>query len=493
MRRLAAIGLGLVAVIAFAAAVPAGGEDGERYLVRAVFDNGSFIVPGEDVRIAGANAGTVESVDVSMPGEVVSRTQGEEEQDGKAIVVLDITDPGFQDFRTDATCILRPQSLIGERYVACRPTRPRPPGSPQAPPLEQVPDGEAGEGQYLLPLENNGKTVDIDLVQNVMRFPTRERLRLILNDLGAGFAARGDELAEIVRRADPTLRDGDRVLAILARQRRQLADLASDSERILAPLSRERDHVAGFIENAGETAAATAERRADLELALARFPGFLRELRRTLGKFQGFSEAALPVASALGRAAPSLTDATQTLGPFADASTVAVTSLGDAAEPTGPKLAAADPIIRRARDLARTAERPSKDLAALLSSTKRTEGFERLMDLIYNTTGSVNGFDDAGHFLRTTLIATNCVDYSIGWASGCDARFEGAAGKGPPIFNFPLITDEGPPSDEPDAAEPAADEPATRSKRAPSGGVDPEVARPSARSIRDLLDLLVGR
>ena len=105
-----------------------------------------------------------------------------------------------------------------------------------------------------------------------MRMPIRERLRLILNDLGAGFAARGEDIAEIVRRADPTLRDGDRVLAILAHQRQQLADLASNSERILAPLARERDHVAGFIDNAGATAAATAERRADLEQALARFP-----------------------------------------------------------------------------------------------------------------------------------------------------------------------------------------------------------------------------
>ena len=139
----------------------------------------------------------------------------------------------------------------------------------------------------------------------------------------------------------------------------------------------------------------------------------------------------------LGRAAPSLTDATRTLSPFADASTVAVTSLGDAADASGAKLAAADPIIRKSRDLARTAQRPTTDLAALLTSTKRTKGFERLMDLIYNTTGSVNGFDDAGHFLRTALIATNCVDYSIGWASGCDARFEGAAGQGAADHQLP--------------------------------------------------------
>ena len=443
MRRLLAVGIGLLAIGAFVAAGPTGSEDDDQYLVRAVFDNGSFIVPGEDVRIAGANAGVVDSIDVSLPGEQVSDTPGEEDQDGKAVVVLNITDPAFQDFRRDASCILRPQSLIGERYVACRPSRPRPIEDPQPPPLERIPDGEPGAGQYLLPLENNGKTVDIDLVTNVMRMPTRERLRLILNDLGATFAARGDEIAEIVRRADPTLRDGDRVLAILAHQRRQLADLATNSERILAPLSRERDHVAGFIDNAGETAAATAERRADLEQALARFPGFLRELRGTMAKFQGFSNAALPVAAELGRAAPSLTDATRALSPFAKASTVGLTSLGDAAEASGPKFAAADPIVRKARDLAQAGERPTTDLAALLSSTRRTKGFEGLMDLIYNTTGSVNGFDDAGHFLRTSLVATNCVDYSVGWASGCDARFEAGAGKGPPIANFPLITGDG--------------------------------------------------
>ena len=112
---------------------PAGGEDGDEYLVRAVFDNGSFIVPGEDVRIAGANAGVVDSVDVSLPGEVVSRdarrARAGRQGDRRA---ARSPSPAFQDFRADASCILRPQSLIGERYVACRPSRPRPPEGPAA-------------------------------------------------------------------------------------------------------------------------------------------------------------------------------------------------------------------------------------------------------------------------------------------------------------------------------------------------------------------------
>ena len=49
--------------------------------------------------------------------------------------MLDIDKAGFQDFRQDATCQIRPQSLIGEKFVDCRPTLPRAPGSEPPPEL----------------------------------------------------------------------------------------------------------------------------------------------------------------------------------------------------------------------------------------------------------------------------------------------------------------------------------------------------------------------
>ena len=39
----------------------------------------------------------------------------------KAIVTAKITQPGFTSFRKDASCAIRPQSLIGEYYVDCQP------------------------------------------------------------------------------------------------------------------------------------------------------------------------------------------------------------------------------------------------------------------------------------------------------------------------------------------------------------------------------------
>ncbi|MDP9228218.1 MAG: MlaD family protein, partial [Actinomycetota bacterium] len=211
MRRLLVIAVALVAA-GLLIALPAIGADDGPYKIRAVFDNGGFIVNGEEVRVAGARVGQVDSVDVSDEDEIVSLEGGEHAVPGKAVVVLAIEDDGFKDFREDASCTIRPQSLIGEKFVDCTPTNPRAPGSEPPPELEQIPDGEPGEGQRLLPLENNGTSVDLDLIQNIQRAPFRDRFRLILNDLGAGLAARGDDLGEVVDRANPALRQTNRVL-----------------------------------------------------------------------------------------------------------------------------------------------------------------------------------------------------------------------------------------------------------------------------------------
>ena len=180
----------------------AGDDDGGGYKVRAIFDNAGFVIPGEDVKVAGVKVGKIDSLDVT--------------EDNKAAVVLDITDPGYQDFRNDAECTVRPQSLIGEQFVdASRPSRGRP--APEPPPkLKQIKDGP-GKGQYLLPVENTSKPVDLDLIDNIMRepvpaaaldHPQRARRRR------SPAAAR--TCSEVIRRADPALKEVDKVLKILA-------------------------------------------------------------------------------------------------------------------------------------------------------------------------------------------------------------------------------------------------------------------------------------
>ena len=177
------------------------------------------MIPGEDVKIAGVKVGKVEALDVT--------------DDFKAAIVLEITEPGYQDFRRDASCIVRPQNLIGERFVECKPTQVRSANSEAPPELDVIEDGP-GEGEYLLPVENTSQTVDIDLIGNTMRAPERERLSLILNEFGTAVAGRGRDLNEVIRRANPALRETDKVLEILANQNTVLEQLAVNSDTVLA-------------------------------------------------------------------------------------------------------------------------------------------------------------------------------------------------------------------------------------------------------------------
>jgi phospholipid/cholesterol/gamma-HCH transport system substrate-binding protein len=431
VRRIATIAAAVL-VVSLLIALPGatGAGSGGTYEIRAFFDNGAFVVSGEEVRVAGATVGTVKSVDVSDDDEIVSLEGGPHPVPGKAVVVLNIEDEGFKDFKQDASCTIRPQSLIGERYVDCTPTEPFAPGAAEKEELEEIPDGEEGEGQRLLPLENNGTTVDLDLIQNIQRVPYRDRFRLILNDLGAGLAARGDDLGEVIDRANPALRETDRVLNILALQNRQLASLASNGDAVLEPLARNRTSITGFLRNAAVAGDATAERGTDLEAGLEKFPETLRQVRQTMTELKEFADQGTPLFADLKDSGANISKATQELAPFARAGLPALTSLGDAAQAAGPKLAASDPLLTDLASTASAAVPVGNSLSSLLDTFIRTKGFEALGDFIYNTTANTNGFDSFGHFLRLNVQVTNCIDVSSFLLQGCEAFFQQLSGGG---------------------------------------------------------------
>ncbi len=426
MRKAIVIGALVAAAVAVVVLIASGSGGSGDYVVRAIFDNGGFMVKGEQVRVAGANVGEIESVGVTLPGEIDAYDKNGKEKSvsGKAVIAMKITDPGFQDFRSDASCLIRPQSLIGEKFVDCRPTVPRAPGSPPAPALKKVPSGQPGAGQYLLPLGSNSTSVDPDLINDINKLPYAQRFRLIFNELGAGLAGRGADIEAAVRQANPALRDIVRLIGILNDQRDQLTQLASDSEQILGPLSRERAHVAGFFTNSGAAAQASAERGADLEASLRKFPAFLREFRTTMHSLQGFSEAATPTFAALGKAAPSFSEATRLLTPFSAASTVSLKSLGVNGEKSGPTFQRTDPLVIKVRDLARSGAKPTTQLAEFFESTRETKGFDGLVDLIYDATAANNAFDKYGHYTRLLTTLTNCLEYELE-ESGCSSKFTG--------------------------------------------------------------------
>ena len=170
---------------------------------------------------------------------------------------------------------------------------------PQLPQIKRGP----GTGSHYLPVTRTTSPVDADIVQDIYQQPIAQRFSLILNELGTGLAARGSDLNAVIHRANPALGYTDQVLKILARQNRQLAQLATDSDKVLAPLAKVKSQIAGFVTHANTTSVASAARARDISRSFQLFPQFLRQLRPLMVSLGNLADQGTPLMASLGQSA----------------------------------------------------------------------------------------------------------------------------------------------------------------------------------------------
>ena len=389
------------------------GPEGKSYKI--MFDNAFGLTKGGDFRVGGVTAG--KTTDFS-----VSKKKGESP---KAVVTAEVTKPGFGDFRTDASCEIRPQSLIGEYYVDCQPGKSE----------ERLKDGGT------VPVEQTSSTIPTDIVNDIMRRPYRERFRLLVTELGTGLAGRPDDLQEVLRRAHPGLRETSKVLRILGDQNQVIQDFITDSDTVVNELEKNKRDVVRFIEEAGDTAEISATRRKELREQFQRFPEFLDELRPTMARLGELADEQIPLLADLHDAAPDLDTFFTRLGPFAEASRPAVRSLGEAGDVGRRVFRKGKQEIRELRRLAVNAPPFAKPLRQFLQTSddrRRAiendvraknsappapdptaisgEGGFTAMEAIWNyfywQTLSINMLDDDAHMLRASLTAVpDCIEF----------------------------------------------------------------------------------
>ena len=231
----------------------------------------------------------------------------------------------------------------------------------------------------------------------------------------------------MVRRANPTLREFDAVLKILASENHVLTNLAVEGDRALAPITADREKVANFIVQSNTVAGAAAKQRAALAKGLGDFPAFLQQLGPAMKRIGAFSEQTTPTFTELGIAAPGINELFRSLGPFATSSTTYFKSLGKSAKTVGPALSSLEPLLGKLETLGTAAKPFSANFAQLLSSVRSTGGLERLLDLIFLSAGATNGYDSLGHFLRGEGVVTPCTTYSVTPAAACSAKLSATA------------------------------------------------------------------
>jgi ABC-type transporter Mla subunit MlaD len=327
-----------------------------------------------------------------------------------------VTDPRFAPFHADATCAIRPQSLIGEEYVDCLP------GTAGGAPLARIRSGP-GSGSYYLPVTRTSSPIDSDIVQDISTEPVRQSLALIIDEFGTGLAARGSDLNAVIRRANPALGDTDKVLQILDRQNHVLAQLATDSDTVLAPLVRERRQISGFVTQANTTAVASAARAHDISETFRLFPGYLRQLRPLMADLGTLADQGTPLMTDLGQSASALGKQFANLTPFAAKARTALINLGASAQQSQPSLVGTLPLAQRLGRLGNAGAPAASNLQKLTASLRDTGGIQQLMQLLFNGAAASNGFDSLGHFVRDEPLDSSCTNYATSAIPGCSANF----------------------------------------------------------------------
>jgi ABC-type transporter Mla subunit MlaD len=392
----------------------ASGQGSEGTTYRIIFDNAFGLTKGGDFRVGGVNAGQTTGFDVEK----------EKGETPKAVVIAEVNKPGFGDFRKDASCEIRPQSLIGEYYVDCQPGKSE----------QRLEDGGT------VPVEQTSSTIPTDIINNIMRRPYRERFRLLITELGTGLAGRPDDLQEVLRRAHPGLRETSRVLRILGDQNRIIKDFITDSDTVVQELERNKRNVVRWVREAGDAAEISATRRNELRAQFQRFPTFLDELRPTMVRLGELADEQTPLLADLERAAPDLDTFFTRLGPFAEASRPAVRSLGEMGEVGTQAFREGRQEIRELRELSKNAPpfaKPLRQFLQTIDDRKRAiendvraketappapdptaipdeggfTGMEAVWNYFFWQTLSINLLDDDAHMLRASLTAVpECIE-----------------------------------------------------------------------------------
>jgi phospholipid/cholesterol/gamma-HCH transport system substrate-binding protein len=403
MRRLAAIGVVLAVIVFAALTLGAGGGKSSGGDYKIELDNAFGLVQGADLKVAGVRAGKIKNMKVDL------KTK-------KAIVSFQVIPGEFNTLREDVFCESRPQSLIGEYFIDCNPGV-----------------GKALKKGSTIPVTKTASTIPPDLVGNILRLPYRQRLRIIISELGSAVAGRDSDLNETLRRAVPALRETDNLLAVLAEQNRVIADLTTNADTVVTALADNRANVGRWVTEAKNAAAASAERSSDIQGSFQRLPGFLEELRPTMVSLGRVADEQTPALQDLNASRKQLTRFFNDLGPFADASRPSIRSLGEASVVGDQAGKSAKPTIQLLKNFAAQAPEVGKNLSIILNdlddphravehdpraaaATGRPApagwtGLEALLQYVFNQEQSTNVFDKNAYILKVALFGGDCAPY----------------------------------------------------------------------------------
>jgi phospholipid/cholesterol/gamma-HCH transport system substrate-binding protein len=361
--------------------------------INVELDNAQAVTPGQGqtAQVAGVQIGDI--ADVKLDG-------------GRALVGLDIK-PQYADLiHRDARALLRPRTGLKDMYVQIFPGKDGPP----------VKEG------FTIPVQSSLTDVDLDEILSVLDARTRDYVTLLANGAGEGLHGRGNDLARVLKRYGPTVRDLGRVNHAVAQERIALRRLVTSLAQVNGTLARRPRDLTRLVSTASTTLRAFASEDRGLRGAVTELAPTLQQATRTLRAVAPFARELGPTTRALLPAVRELETVNDAVSPFAREATPIVRSK---VRPfTRRALPLARDLAPAARGLARAVpevDRNAKvvnDFVNMLGHNPggreapdkpgREEGYLFWLSWLSHQTTNLQSIDDANGPMRPIFITGTC-------------------------------------------------------------------------------------
>lgn len=365
--------VGALALVAVLLSGGGNGPDDDHVEVVAVFSDASPLLPGNVVKAAGVDVGTVESIEV---------------EDGRAHVSM-IIEKAALPLHEDVTATITTQDLLGERFVRLDQ------GSAEKPAL-----GEP----MIIPEAQTSRVVDLQDVLNSVDTPTAAGLSALLTESGEALRGHGKDAGLALAALGPAMNQADDLAAVLRDQNILLGRLVDSAEPVASALgTKDGKSLDELVASATQLLERLASERGALQASLNELPATLTSARATLAEVAGVADPTTRTLRALRPVTSDLNEIGKELKRFADAADPALASLPSVLKEAERLLDNAAPVVAALRPggkaLPATANAAERLSDVALSGQSLTD----LMEFAKGWSLATSDYDAISHYFKAMV------------------------------------------------------------------------------------------
>jgi phospholipid/cholesterol/gamma-HCH transport system substrate-binding protein len=294
---------------------------------------GQAVTPGQgqSVKVSGVQIGTIGGISL---------------QDGRAIAQIEI-EPNYRNLiHEDATALLRPRTGLDDMFLELNPGTAPSPVAPKG---------------FTIQMSDSLPDIDLDEVLSELDSDTRGYLDQLINGAGLGLKNRGDELAQVFERFEPTHRDLARLNGAIATRGADLQHLVHELAVLNVALADKQTQIAQMVKASAVVFHDFADEDGAVKQAVADLPGTLQQTTKTLGLVREFAAQLGPAAVNLLPAARALPNANTSL------TSLAIPSAPIIKNEIRPFVAASIPVLHHLEPAAEELAKATPNLATVFT------------------------------------------------------------------------------------------------------------------------------